>query len=61
MSLAQAKTALNEIVELCTRSDSSSRLMPEQTLTGKEGEALDLKNTPVLFQLCVSYQKPHLF
>lgn len=28
--------------------------MPKQTLTVKEGEALDLKNTLMLFQRCVS-------
>lgn len=55
MSLPQI-SALNEIVELCMRNYASSCQMPKQTLTVKEGEALDLKNTLVLFQLCVSYQ-----
>lgn len=55
MSLAHI-TALNEIVELCMRNNASSWQTPKQTLTGKEGEALDMKNTLLLFQLCVSYQ-----
>lgn len=55
MSLAHI-SVLNEIVELCRRNTASSIQMPKQTLTAKEGEALDLKNTLVFFQLCVSYQ-----
>lgn len=55
MSLAHI-SALNEIVELCMRNNASSCQTPKQTLTVKEGEALDLKNTLALFQLCVSYQ-----
>lgn len=49
-------SALNEIMELCMRNKASSCQTSKQTLTVKEGEALDLKNTLMLFQLCVSYQ-----
>lgn len=38
------------------RNNASSCQKPKQTLTVKEGEALDLKNTLMLFQLCASYQ-----
>lgn len=38
------------------RNKAASCQTPKQTLTVKEGEALDLKNTLRLFQLCVSYQ-----
>lgn len=38
------------------RNNASSCQTPKQTLTVKEGEALDSKNTLMLFQLCVSYQ-----